>query len=145
MLVVWVDSKESREASNRLPALKPATGCLPCRHSPHGYQPASPALPCFDPWAQPHSASVSLPGSWSSSSVGVANPPLSPVLLTSPRTYEILAINHYSDVLVLGNSVDQHKHQPLNDYGQFIFLFTDLAGLCVMQADGLLWSWTRTT
>lgn len=47
-------------------------------------------------------------------------------------------MNHYSDVLVLGNSVDQHGHQPLNDYGQFNFLFNDLAGLCVMQADGLL-------
>ena len=39
--------------------------------------------------------------SWPSSSGETANPPLSPVLLTSPCTYETLGRNQFSAVLVL--------------------------------------------
>lgn len=50
----------------------------------------------FDQWVRPHCASVSPPGSQSSSSREAANPPSSPVFLTSPSAHESLDINQYS-------------------------------------------------
>lgn len=66
-----------------------------CGHSPHGYQPASPAPPRFDQWVQPYG---------SQSCKGLRGEAAN--LLTSPCTYDFLDTHQHSPCKILQTNMN---------------------------------------
>lgn len=89
-----------------------------CGHSPHGYQPASPAPPRFDQWVQPYG---------SQSCKGLRGEAAN--LLTSPMYIRLSGYTPTLTLLILQNSADQHECQRLNYWVQSPSFFSELTGL----------------